>query len=72
MDGSDIMLMPSPVTHITGYGSGMVLPFVTPVKSALMSRWDADAAVAAANLTGCLDTCLPRLSQPTLSLLRIL
>ena len=46
MDHSDIMLMPSPVTHITGYGSGMVLPFVTPVKSALMSRWDADAAVA--------------------------
>jgi len=46
MDGQDIMLMPSPVTHITGYGSGMVLPFVTPVKSALMARWDADAAVA--------------------------
>jgi len=46
MDASDIMLMPSPVTHITGYGSGMVLPFVTPVKSALMARWDADAAVA--------------------------
>ncbi|MDG2412423.1 MAG: AMP-binding protein [Halioglobus sp.] len=46
MDHRDIMLMPSPVTHITGYGSGMVLPFVTPVKSALMSRWDADAAVA--------------------------
>ncbi|MGI9285467.1 MAG: AMP-binding protein [Pseudomonadales bacterium] len=45
MDGSDVMLMPSPVTHITGYGSGMVLPFVTPVKSALMARWDADAAV---------------------------
>ena len=45
MDANDIMLMPSPVTHITGYGSGMVLPFVTPVKSALMSRWDADAAV---------------------------
>lgn len=45
LDGKDIMLMPSPVTHITGYGSGMVLPFVTPVKSALMPRWDADAAV---------------------------
>ncbi|AQQ68138.1 hypothetical protein Mag101_11205 [Microbulbifer agarilyticus] len=41
----DIMLMPSPVTHITGYGSGMVLPFISPVKSALMARWDADAAV---------------------------
>lgn len=46
MDEHDIMLMPSPVTHITGYGSGMVLPFVTSVKSALMARWDADAAVA--------------------------
>lgn len=46
MDERDIMLMPSPVTHITGYGSGMVLPFLTSVKSALMSRWDADAAVA--------------------------
>lgn len=45
MDETDIVLMPSPVTHITGYGSGMVLPFVTPVKSALMPRWDADAAV---------------------------
>jgi len=45
LDERDVMLMPSPVTHITGYGSGMVLPFVTPVKSALMARWDADAAV---------------------------
>lgn len=42
---SDIMLMPSPVTHITGYGSGIVLPFTTDVKSALMARWDANAAV---------------------------
>ena len=52
MNADDIMLMPSPVTHITGYGSGMVLPFVTPVKSALMARWDADAAVAFIQLIG--------------------
>jgi len=52
MDERDVMLMPSPVTHITGYGSGMVLPFVTPVKSALMPRWDADAAVAYINAVG--------------------
>jgi acyl-CoA synthetase len=52
MDGNDIMLMPSPVTHITGYGSGMVLPFVTPVKSALMHRWDAEAAVDFIELVG--------------------
>jgi acyl-CoA synthetase (AMP-forming)/AMP-acid ligase II len=52
MDERDVMLMPSPVTHITGYGSGMVLPFVTTVKSALMPRWDADAAVAFINEVG--------------------
>jgi acyl-CoA synthetase len=52
MDEHDVMLMPSPVTHITGYGSGMVLPFVTSVKSALMPRWDADAAVAFINEVG--------------------
>lgn len=52
MDERDVMLMPSPVTHITGYGSGMVLPFVTSVKSALMPRWDADAAVAFINEVG--------------------
>ena len=46
MGAGDVMLMPSPVTHITGYGSGMVLPFVTQVKSALMARWDADANTA--------------------------
>jgi acyl-CoA synthetase (AMP-forming)/AMP-acid ligase II len=52
MDARDVMLMPSPVTHITGYGSGIVLPFVTPVKSALMPRWEADAAVAFINEVG--------------------
>ena len=52
MDERDVMLMPSPVTHITGFGSGMVLPFVTSVKSALMPRWDADAAVAFINEVG--------------------
>jgi acyl-CoA synthetase len=52
MDERDVMLMPSPVTHITGYGSGMVLPFVTSVKSALMPRWNADAAVAFINEVG--------------------
>jgi acyl-CoA synthetase len=52
LDANDVMLMPSPVTHITGYGSGMVLPFVTSVKSALMPRWDADAAIAFIQQTG--------------------
>jgi acyl-CoA synthetase len=42
---SDVMLMPSPITHITGYSSGLSLPFISDCRSALMERWDATAAV---------------------------
>jgi acyl-CoA synthetase (AMP-forming)/AMP-acid ligase II len=39
------MVMPSPVTHITGYSSGINMPFMSEARSALMERWDADAAI---------------------------
>ena len=42
---NDVMVMPSPVTHITGYSSGINMSFVSPARSALMARWDADAAI---------------------------
>ena len=41
----DVMVMPSPVTHITGYGSGINMPFASAAKTAFMERWDADAAI---------------------------
>ena len=41
----DVMLMPSPVTHITGYASGVNLSFMSEARAALMARWDADAAI---------------------------
>jgi len=41
----DVMVMPSPVTHITGYSSGLNMSFVSPARSALMARWDANAAI---------------------------
>ena len=45
LDGSDLMLMPSPVTHITGYVNGMEMPFLTETKSLLMSQWQVDRAI---------------------------
>ncbi|MFT4823731.1 MAG: acyl-CoA synthetase [Halioglobus sp.] len=45
IDSSDVMIMPSPITHITGYASGLSFPFVSEGSSALMERWDANAAV---------------------------
>jgi acyl-CoA synthetase (AMP-forming)/AMP-acid ligase II len=42
---ADVMVMPSPVTHITGYSSGINMSFMSEARSALMARWDADAAI---------------------------
>lgn len=41
----DVMIMPSPVTHITGYSLGIEFPFTNNCQSALMARWDANKAV---------------------------
>lgn len=41
----DCMLMASPVTHITGYGAGLELPFFTGIRTVFMERWNAPLAV---------------------------
>ena len=45
ISADDVMVMPSPVTHITGYSSGLNMAFMSEAKSALMERWNADAAI---------------------------
>jgi len=40
----DVVFMPSPVTHITGYTYALEYVFVAGVKVVLMDRWEADAA----------------------------
>ena len=45
LTADDLMLMPSPVTHITGYVNGMEMPFLTPTKSLLMAHWNVDQAI---------------------------
>ncbi len=41
----DLMLMPSPVTHITGYVNGIELPFYTATKALLMETWNVEEAI---------------------------
>lgn len=45
LGAGDVMLMPSPVTHITGFANGIELPFFSEARSAFMERWDVDAAI---------------------------
>jgi len=40
----DTTLMPSPITHVTGYTYGLELPFHDRVRAVLMDKWDAAAA----------------------------
>jgi len=42
----DALLMPSPVTHATGYTVGLELPFSLGLTTVLMERWNAAEAVA--------------------------
>lgn len=39
-------LMPSPVTHISGYANGLEAPLVCATRTVLMESWDARAAIA--------------------------
>ena len=58
LDNQDIMLMPSPVTHVTGFANGIELPFLSDCKSAFMERWDVDLAAAyiqRIGATGCVS-----------------
>jgi acyl-CoA synthetase (AMP-forming)/AMP-acid ligase II len=41
----DAILMPSPVTHISGYSSGLEQPFLAGTRCVLMERWNAEAAL---------------------------
>jgi acyl-CoA synthetase (AMP-forming)/AMP-acid ligase II len=41
----DSILMPSPVTHISGYANGLELPFFAGTRSILMESWDAGLAI---------------------------
>ena len=42
----EAMLMPSPVTHVSGYANGLEAPFICGTRTVLMESWDADAALA--------------------------
>jgi len=41
----DIVFMPSPVTHISGYSNGLERPFISGTRTILMDNWNAQEAV---------------------------
>ena len=46
IDAGDALIMPSPVTHVSGYANGLEMPFVVGTQTILMEAWNADDALA--------------------------
>ncbi len=42
----DAIIMPSPVTHVSGYANGLEMPFVAGSSTILMEGWNAEDALA--------------------------
>lgn len=49
LKAGEATLMPSPVTHVSGYANGLEAPLVCGIRSVLMESWNADAAVTLIN-----------------------
>lgn len=41
----DAIIMPSPVTHVSGYGNGLEMPFIAGTQTILMEAWNAGDAL---------------------------
>lgn len=45
LPGPEITLMPSPITHISGYSGGLEKPFLLNARTILMESWNAQEAI---------------------------
>ncbi len=45
VSAGDAMLMPSPVTHVSGYANGLEMPFIIGTRTVLMESWNAADAL---------------------------
>lgn len=52
----EALLMPSPITHLTGFGVGLELPFMVGTRTLLMERWDAREAAQLIDRYGIVGT----------------
>jgi non-ribosomal peptide synthetase component E (peptide arylation enzyme) len=46
LNTGDAMIMPSPVTHVSGYANGLEMPFIAGSRTILMEAWNATEALA--------------------------
>ncbi|WP_225204649.1 AMP-binding protein [Novosphingobium huizhouense] len=56
LKAGEATLMPSPVTHVSGYANGLEAPLICGIRSVLMEAWDAREALALIERHGLVGT----------------
>lgn len=56
LGAGDAMIMPSPVTHVSGYANGLEMPFMAGSRTILMEAWNAADALALIDEHGAVGT----------------
>ncbi|MDE2596960.1 MAG: AMP-binding protein [Sphingomonadales bacterium] len=56
MASGEATLMPSPVTHISGFANGLEIPLICGTRTVLMESWNAAEAMALIDRHGCVGT----------------
>ncbi|WP_298285367.1 AMP-binding protein [Novosphingobium sp.] len=56
LNAGEATLMPSPVTHVSGYANGLEAPFICGIRTVLMEAWNAADALALIEQHQCVGT----------------
>ena len=56
LEAGEATLMPSPVTHVSGYANGLEAPFICGTRTVLMESWNAQDALALIERHGLVGT----------------
>ncbi|MYM00089.1 AMP-binding protein [Novosphingobium sp. FGD1] len=56
LSAGEATLMPSPVTHVSGYANGLEAPFICGTRTVLMESWDAAEALSLVERHGAVGT----------------
>jgi acyl-CoA synthetase (AMP-forming)/AMP-acid ligase II len=56
MQAGEATLMPSPVTHVSGFANGLETPLICGTRTVLMESWNADEALALIDRHQCVGT----------------
>ena len=56
----DVVMVPTPLAHISGVLYALLVPIAVPMRAVLMGRWDSDVGAGLIEAEGCPETIIGR------------